>query len=77
MMVEFEVETAELSVIVVRHRTEKHRYLFPIIDRNAERSLSRGEVGFVGKSTQRECAYYAKSARSFAEREARRAGLLD
>jgi hypothetical protein len=78
MTTQFDIERAEPSAIAVRHAAAGHRYLFPIIAlEGIERKLSGGEVGFVSKGAQRECAFYASLARDFAEREARRVGLID
>ncbi|SEF09607.1 hypothetical protein SAMN05444161_8294 [Rhizobiales bacterium GAS191] len=77
MAYEFTIERQTRGWIEVRHVREGHLYRFPIIEgQHVSRKLADGPRSD-NKDAKRESAFYALQARVFAEREARKADLID
>jgi hypothetical protein len=74
---EFTIERQTRGWIEVRHINEDHLYRFPIVEgQHLSRKLADGPRN-EGQNAKLESAFYALQARVFAEREARKAGLID
>jgi hypothetical protein len=75
---EFEIEEIDPSFfITVRHLAESHHYTFQVVEQDGGRHSLGGQImrnGNLGKHTAN---YFLSSARAFAEREARKAGMID
>jgi hypothetical protein len=76
MVDEFTVESRTAEVIIVRHVAHGHRYAFQITEQPHRRLLCVGPVPTGGKRSLPRSAFQS-AARTFAEREARAAGLID
>jgi hypothetical protein len=73
----FAIEEQTRDWIEVRHVREGHVYRFLIVEgRHLTRKLAQGPVN-ENQNAKRESAFYAIQARLFAEREGRKAGLID
>ncbi|SDR49553.1 hypothetical protein SAMN05519103_03947 [Rhizobiales bacterium GAS113] len=74
---EFTIERQTRGWFEVRHISEGHLYRFPIIDgQHVRRKLADGPRT-ENPNAKRESAFYAIQARVFAEREARKADMID
>jgi len=73
---EFTVETRTAEAITVRHMAHGHRYAFHVTQGPHRRLLCVGPVQADGKGSLPRSAFQS-AARAFAEREARKAGLID
>jgi hypothetical protein len=75
---EFEIEKIEPSFLSIRHLPEGHRYTFHVAERDDGRHILSDSV--IMRENSR-AAYgglsYQFHARTFAEREARKAGMID
>ena len=72
---EFTVETRTTEAIMVRHVAHGHRYFFHVTEEPHRRLLCVGPVQRDRKTPLPRSAF--QRARTFAEREARAAGLID
>jgi hypothetical protein len=74
---EFTIESRTTEVIKVRHVAHRHRFTFRVlIQPSGLRILRCGPIQD-NEATDVPAALLKKRARSFAEREARKAGLID
>jgi hypothetical protein len=77
MAEKFEVAQAEKSFLKVRHPVEGLTFTFPVVEGQGGRRMLGGAFRQKGAVARRSAAHYASQARAFAEREARKAGLID
>jgi hypothetical protein len=73
---EFTVESRTAEAITVRHVAHGHRYVFYVTQEPHRRLLCVGPVQTGGKASLPRSAFQT-AARAFAEREARKAGLIE
>jgi hypothetical protein len=73
---EFTIETRTTETIEVRHVAHGHRYAFRVCERPDGRTLSAGSVQANEKAPLPSWTFKPAS-QVFAEREARKAGLID
>jgi len=74
---EFTVESKGADAIEVRHIGEGHLYRFPIVEGQRVRHKLADGPRSENQNAKRESVFFAIQARIFAEREARKAGLID
>ena len=73
---EFTIESKTVETLRVRHVPHGHRYIFAIRERPGRRFLWVGPI--IGNAKASVPAMMLRDeARAFAEREARKAGLID
>ncbi len=77
MAEKFEVAQAEKSFLKVRHPVEGLTFTFPVVEGQGGRRMLGGAFRQKGAVARRSAPHYASQARAFAEREARKAGLID
>ena len=77
MAEKFEVAHSEKSFLKVRHPVEGLTFTFPVVEGQGGRRMLGGAFRQKGAIARRSAAHYASQARAFAEREARKAGLID
>ncbi len=73
---EFTIESRTAEAIMVRHVAHGHRFAFHVTEELHRRLLCVGPVQTDGKASLPRSAFQ-RAARAFAEREARKAGLID
>jgi hypothetical protein len=73
---EFIIESRTAEDIMVRHVAHGHRYAFHVTEEHHRELLCVGPVQTCGKTSLPRSAFQ-RAARAFAEREARKAGLID
>jgi hypothetical protein len=76
MVDEFTIESRTIEVIKVRHVAHRHRFTFHISELPYGRRLRAGLIEANDKAPLPSLAFKAR-ARIFAEREARKADLID
>ena len=75
---EFEVEKIEPSFVSIRHLAEGHRYTFQVAEKpDVRQILSDSVIMRENGSAPHGGLSYQFQARTFAEREARKAGMID
>jgi hypothetical protein len=73
---EFTIESISARTIIVRHVAHDHRYAFYVMKEPRRRLLCVGPVQ-TGRQAPLPRSSFQRAARSFAEREARKAGMID
>jgi hypothetical protein len=76
MIDEFTIESRTAEAIVVLHVAHGHRYAFHVTGEPHRRLLCVGPLQSNGKTSLPRSAFQ-RAARAFAEREARKAGMID
>ena len=73
---EFTIESVSARTIIVRHVAHDHRYAFYVMKEPRRRLLCIGPVQTGGQAPLPRSSFH-RAARAFAEREARKADLID
>jgi len=74
---EFEIRKAKSGMITVSHIGDGHRYTFYVAEDETGQKVLGSVVVNEKKGARQSGSFYMAEARSFAEREARKAGLFD
>jgi hypothetical protein len=74
---EFAIESLTAEVVKVRHGAHRHRFTFRVLIQPSGLRILRGGPIQENEATNVPAMLLRRRARAFAEREARKAGLID